>query len=197
MNSLPEIPLNLMLHKSVFRKRMLKQSEVKIRDVGTSEADAIADLHTVSWKSAYRGLLPEEYLENSMQGERRRHWAQKMPALTNKEFVLAAEQDGKLVGFVAVLDKPEAGFDALLDNLHVRPDLKGFGIGGKLLNAVADRLLKTNRKSFYLFVLKGNTSAENFYLAKGGKRLDTVKNELGGMVVEATRFAWDELERMK
>jgi ribosomal protein S18 acetylase RimI-like enzyme len=176
---------------------MLKQSEVTIRDVDASEADAIADLHTLSWRIAYRGLLSDEYLDKNVQEERRRHWAQKMPALTEKEFVLAAEQDGKFVGFVAVLDKPEAGFDALVDNLHVRPDLKGLGIGGKLLNAVADRLLKTNRKSFYLFVLKGNTSAENFYLAKGGKRMDTWKNELGGMVVEATRFAWDELERMR
>lgn len=173
------------------------KSTVKIRDAKASEADAIADLHAVSWMSAYRGLLSDEYLDNNLHGERRKHWAEKMPALTDKEFVLVAEQDGQLVGFVAVLDKPEAGYEVLVDNLHVRPDLKGLGIGGLLLNAVAGRLLATNRKSFYLFVLKGNTFAENFYLAKRGRPLDTVTHEFGGKVVQAIRFAWEELEQMK
>ena len=175
---------------------MLQKSIVKIRDAKASETEDIANLHAMSWMSAYRGLLSDEYLDNNLQGERRKHWTEKMPALTEKEFVLVAEQDGQLVGFVAVLDKPEAGFDVLVDNLHVRPDLKGLGIGGQLLNAVAARLLATNRKSFYLFVLKGNTFAENFYLAKGGQQLDTLTHEFGGKVVQATRFAWEDLQGM-
>ena len=170
---------------------------VKIRDVKPSETDVIAELHTISWMSAYRGLLSDEYLDNNLLDERRKHWKEKMTALTKKEFVLVAEQNGVLVGFVAVLDIPEAGFDVLVDNLHVSPELKGLGIGGELLNAVSERLLDTGRKSFYLFVLKGNTAAEKFYLAKGGKQLDVKTHEFGGKVVQATRFAWDELKKVK
>jgi len=176
---------------------MLQKTTVKIRDAKASEVDVIANLHAISWMSAYRGLLSDEYLDNNLLDERKKHWAEKMPALTKNEFVLVAEQNGVQVGFVAVLDRPEAGFDVLVDNLHVLPELKGLGIGGQLLNAVAARLLSTDRKSFYLFVLKGNTAAENFYLAKGGKRLDVITQEFGGKVVQAIRFAWDDLERMK
>ena len=170
---------------------------VNIRDAKISEAEKIAALHAASWMSAYRGLLSDEFLDNDLEGERKKHWLKKMPSLTEKEFVLVAEVNGELIGFVAVLDKPEAGFDALVDNLHVRPDLKGQGIGGQLLNAVAVQLLRTKRKSFYLFVLKGNTFAENFYLAKGGKPLDIMTHDFGGKVVQATRFVWDELEYMR
>lgn len=170
---------------------MSRMLEVKIRDAKPSEADEIAHMHTISWLSAYRGLLSDEYLDNDLLGERKKHWAEKMAGLTEKEFVLIAEQNGKRAGFVAVLDKPEAGFDVLVDNLHVLPELKGRGIGGQLLNAVASRLLKTDRKSYYLFVLKGNTSAEKFYLAKGGKSLDVITHDFGGKVVQATRFGWD------
>jgi len=170
---------------------------VRIRDAKASEVDLIADLHAISWMSAYRGLLSDEYLDNNLQEERRKHWREKMPVLTEKEFVLVAEQNGQIVGFVAVLDKPEAGFDALVDNLHVVPNLKGLGIGGQLLNAVAARLLATGRKSFYLTVLVGNTAAENFYLAKGGRSMGLKTQELGGNMVQATRFVWEQLERMK
>ena len=176
---------------------MLQKSIVKIRDAKASEADAIANLHTISWMSAYRGLLSDNYLDNNLLDERKKHWAEKMQALTKKEFVLVAEQNGELVGFVAVLDIPEAGFDVLVDNLHVVPGLKGLGIGGQLLNAVAGRLLRTGRKSFYLFVLRGNTAAEKFYLAKGGRAMDVKTHEFGGKVVQAVRFGWDQLERMK
>ena len=131
------------------RKVMLNRTPVTIRDAEANEADAIANLHAVSWMSAYRGLLSDEYLDNDLLGERKKHWAQKMAQLTEKEFVLVAEHNGKRVGFVAVLDKPEAGFDVLVDNLHVLPELKGLGIGGQLLTAAAVRLLNTERKSFY------------------------------------------------
>jgi ribosomal protein S18 acetylase RimI-like enzyme len=174
-----------------------KMAGLNIREAKLSEAEAIASLHAASWMTAYRGLLSDKYLDNDLEGERRKYWLKKMPEFTNREFVLVAEEGGELIGFVAVLDKPEAGFDALVDNLHVRPDLKGRGIGGKLLNAVAARLLDTQRKSFYLFVLKGNTGAENFYLAKGGTPLDILTHDFGGKTVQATRFAWEQLDRMR
>jgi len=176
---------------------MIQKTTVRIRDAKASEVDLIADLHAISWMTAYRGLLSDEYLDNNLQQERRKHWREKMPVLTEKEFVLVAEQNGQIVGFAAVLDQPEAGFDALVDNLHVVPDLKGLGIGVQLLNAVAARLLATGRKSFYLTVLIGNTAAENFYLAKGGRPMDLKTHEFGGKVVQATRFLWEQLERMK
>ena len=114
---------------------------VNIRDAKLSEAADIATLHATSWMSAYRGLLSDEYLDNDLEGERKKYWLEKMPTIKGKEFVLVAEHGGELVGFAAVLDQPDAGFDALVDNLHVRPDLKGLGIGSELLRAVAKRLL--------------------------------------------------------
>lgn len=168
-------------------------SAVLLRDATLSDSDRIALLHSQSWRSAYKGLLSAGYLENNLADERRKYWKEKLASLTSKEFVIIAENESGIVGFAAVMDTPQRGYDALLDNLHVHPDLKGLGTGGKLLKAVALRLQQSGRNSFYLWVLKGNTPAELFYKAKGARVEDQGSGMFGGQEIEETRFVWDDL----
>jgi ribosomal protein S18 acetylase RimI-like enzyme len=168
----------------------------KIRIATSSDAEKIALLHASSWKKAYRGLLSDVYLDNDLEGERKTTWLPKMAGLTSKEFVLLAEDEQELIGFVAVLDKPENSLDAFIDNLHVRWDLKGQGVGKQLMKAVAEKLLESNRKSVYLFVLKGNDAAEKFYLARGARRGETSTIQFGGKIVEHVRFEWPSLDAL-
>lgn len=167
-----------------------------IREAGPADAENIGSLHAQSWKTAYRGLLPDSYLDNNLVAERKKYWSEKFPLLSAKEFVLVAENEKGIIGFAAVMDKPDKGYDALLDNLHVQPDIKGQGIGGALLKAVASNLIRTGRKNFYLWVLKGNTPAEKFYKAKGGEPYDHSTAVFGGVVVSETRFVWRRLDAL-
>jgi GNAT superfamily N-acetyltransferase len=169
---------------------------VIIREAVLSDAENIGSLHAQSWRSAYRGLLQDSFLDNNLVAERKKYWTENLSALSSKDFVLVAESAEGVIGFAAVMDKPEKGYDALLNNLHVRPDIKGQGIGGKLLKAVAANLLKTGRKNFYLWVLKGNTPAEEFYKAKGGRPADHSTAVFGQEVVDQTRFVWDRLDKL-
>jgi GNAT superfamily N-acetyltransferase len=171
-------------------------SNVRIREATLADAEAISLLHATSWRSAYRGLLSDEYLDNDLFGERRKYWLAKMPVVSEKEFVLIAEVNETMVGFIAVMDIPEKGYSALVDNLHVIPSLKGSGIGSEMLRHAARRLLASGRNSFYLWVLEGNTDAGKFYLAKGGKSADQHTSEFGGKVVTATRFVWNGFEAL-
>ena len=166
---------------------------VSLRDYRLSDADAIGTLHAQSWFIAYRGILLDSYLDNDLQGERQAYWRDKLPTLLSKEFIIVAEDNTGILGFAAVMDKPENGYDALLDNLHVRPDLKGQGLGGQLMRAVAKQLQATGRSSFYLWVLAGNVAAEEFYKAKGGVPEEASTTEFGGKVVGKKRFVWTDL----
>jgi GNAT superfamily N-acetyltransferase len=166
---------------------------IRIREAGPDDAGPVGGLHAMSWKSAYRGILPDSYLDHNLEGERKKYWAEKLAALSSKEFVLVADTGKEIIGFAALMDKPEKGYDALIDNLHVHPDVKGQGVGGQLMKAVIDRLLETGRKSFYLWVLKGNIAAEAFYKAKGGKPADSGTVLFGGTLVGETRFVWEDI----
>jgi len=165
-----------------------------IRHAHEKDYETIGTLHAESWRRAYRGILADEYLDNDLAGERKTYWAGKMAALKKNEFVLIAERSGEPVGFIAVMDRPEAGYDALIDNLHVRPDQKGLGTGSLLMRAAATELQCSGRKSAYLWVLKGNTPAEGFYISRGARTLDSDRVDFGGKMVEQTRFVWDTLD---
>jgi ribosomal protein S18 acetylase RimI-like enzyme len=165
-----------------------------IRDALITDSENIGLLHARSWRTAYRGILSDEYLDNDLETERKQYWHSKLLTLTSKDFVLVAEDNNNLLGFAAVLDEPEAGYDALIDNLHVQPDIKGQGIGGKLMKAIAERLHASARKSAYLWVLNGNTSAAEFYKSKGGQPADQSTGKFGNEAVAKTRFVWPTFE---
>ena len=167
---------------------------LSIRLATHADSDIIANLHAQSWLNTYRGIVPDHFLDNDLHAERKKYWEKKMKDLKHNEFVFLAEDGGEAVGFAAVLDKPEADCDAFIDNLHVRTDMKGKGIGKSLMRAVAERLRATNRHSVYLWVLHGNVAAEKFYYAVGAQSADTTTAKFGDLDVVQKRFVWTTLE---
>ena len=88
---------------------------------------------------------------------------------------------------------PEWG--ALLDNLHVRFDLKRQGVGRALVTETAAVLWQRRPSSgLYLWVLEQNTAAQAFYSAMGGV---VVEDRLGGPFpgggrAPVLRYAWPD-----
>jgi GNAT superfamily N-acetyltransferase len=159
------------------------------------DAVMIANLHASSWRIAYRGLLSDEYLDNDLAGERIAYWSRKVSSLAAREFILVAvDAAGVIEGFIAVMDLPENGYSALVDNLHVRPDLKGRGIGKSLMQRAAQILVDSGRSNYYLWVLNGNDPACRFYKSVGGIPADERTVHFGGKDVVATRFVWDTFD---
>lgn len=100
-----------------------------IRPATVADAAAIAALHAVSWRSAYRGIFKESTLGPTLDGERRAHWGGKLAALVPDDTVLIAGD----LGFIVVWAKGDPGFGASIDNLHIRPERRSGGLGRRLL----------------------------------------------------------------
>ena len=61
---------------------------------------------------------------------------------------------------------------ALLENLHVTHELKGRGIGTRLMATSARAVLDaTPGTGLYLWVLDVNAAAQRFYAARGGREV--------------------------
>jgi GNAT superfamily N-acetyltransferase len=88
--------------------------------------------------------------------------------------VLVAESDEVIVGFAAVLPRPDGNSE--LDALFVEPSLWKRGVGRLLVDNCAD--LARQRASRILHVV-GNPHAEGFYVACGFQTAGTVETRFG------------------
>jgi GNAT superfamily N-acetyltransferase len=169
---------------------------MSIRVAELADANTVAQLHTHSWRTAYRGILRDDFLEGPLQENRRALWQSRLAALDRADqFVLVDEHEGLVRGFACGFLDADSEWGCLLDNLHVVPELKGQGLGRQLMRAVAQRVLQSDStRRLHLWVYEQNLAARGFYERLGG--VITVRHAepaLDGTAVYAVRYCWSEL----
>jgi ribosomal protein S18 acetylase RimI-like enzyme len=175
-------------------------SELRIRDATTADLPVIADIHASSWRVAYRGILSDAFLDGDLVEDHKTRWAGIAERLTPRDNLLIATDGEGAVGFVAGWTSAalgcEDGYGLYINNLHVRPDLRGKKYGESLCRALARRA-KANaaadaKISAYLWVLDGNAPAHRFYHRLGGRDGEHQLTELGGRTIGEMRIVWDD-----
>lgn len=178
---------------------------LQIRDAGAADALNVAQLHSESWQSAYRGLASDSYLDGPLVTDHQERWQRLLSenpqdsagnAQNPEGFVRLAEQDGSLVGFITLWIDYKAGYDAYVDNLHVRPGQRGVGIGKKLLHDAAICAAAQGCKNLSLEVLDGNSGAIRFYERLGAVCAMTAQEELGGTLLDYRLMVWDDIMKL-
>ena len=146
---------------------------MKIRVANNSDMQAIVDLHIESWRENYHEVLSAKFLRKEIEQERFNLWQARFSAPESNHLILIADDNnGDFCGFICAFGNNDSIYVTLIDNLHIKPELKGRGIGGKLLKAVANWANEYyGEYGLYLEVLKINTKAEAFYQSKGAKKM--------------------------
>lgn len=174
-------------------------SGVTLRPMQVGDAQAIATLHAASWRGAYRGVFTDHYLDTEADAERRQAWQARLQDSASSAWGLVAEDaTGRLLGFAWVLPDHDPTWGDYIDNLHVAPDLKGGGIGRRLMQGVAERLQRDgSTRPLYLWVLEVNTAARGFYERLGAEITDRqMSDPLGGREHPIWRCVWRHPARL-
>ncbi len=141
-----------------------------IRNIKREDIFEVVDIQINGWKTAYKGIVDDEYLQ----------------AMNREEKIKKREQDYMQNGFiVAELNKKVVGFCRYIDNnsfskeiqeadcellaLYVEPNLKYRGIGTKLFQYVTQEFKNKDRTKMILWCLKDNEPSKKFYTKMGGK----------------------------
>jgi ribosomal protein S18 acetylase RimI-like enzyme len=163
---------------------------VTIRDARAEDALAVAGVHVRSWQVAYRGLLPDDYLDALQASDRAARYTFGDRRPDSPATIVAII--GDTVGGFATTG-PSRDDDATsageLYAIYVDPDSWGGGIGRALIAEARSRLIEQGFTEAVLWVLEGNEHAMRFYRADGWQTDgDRRKDVIWGVSVDEVRY---------
>jgi ribosomal protein S18 acetylase RimI-like enzyme len=171
---------------------------MRYRPATRDDIEPIATLHADSWRRHYRGAFSDRFLDGDVGADRLAAWTDRLTNPRPDHRTIVADHGGRVVGFshVAVDDDPTWG--ALVDNLHVTHDLKGQGIGTRLMaESAAVVVERAPTSGLYLWVLEQNRAAQRFYESLGGTYAGRQPDdEPGGGTVIGLRYVWPDPSRL-
>jgi ribosomal protein S18 acetylase RimI-like enzyme len=175
---------------------------ISIRRARPADAPAIGAVHVAAWRSAYPGILPDEYLARLSVT---RHAAQYDAAIRAGAGVFVAAASGidvptgsgqRIVGFTTVGPARAKGIgEGEIETLYVLDDWRERGLGRRLIRAGAGHLAAAGCRSAFLWVLTENPSRW-FYQRLGGKPAATSNTMVAGVTIPQTAYVWDPIERL-
>jgi len=167
-----------------------------VRPMTADDCGHVSDIRIRGWRTAYRGLMPQSYLDGldvAEDAERRRALFARTPVGTVN--LVAEDDDGKVVGWAChgpYRDGESLTEDAELYALYVDAARFGTGIGRALLQESVRACAEAGQGRMLLWVVEGNARARRFY-ERAGFRADGAEEpfEVAGAVVPEVRYARD------
>jgi ribosomal protein S18 acetylase RimI-like enzyme len=142
---------------------------VQVRQALESDASGIATVHVSAWQAAYRGIVPDAYLDSLSVEVRANVWREALTRGEPKE-VWVATVGSDVAGWIAFGPSREANSTATtgeLEAVYVSAQYWGAGVGRELWLTARNRLAARGFTRVTLWVLLENTRAIRFYRAAG------------------------------
>lgn len=162
-----------------------------------SDAREISVVHVDTWRVAYRGIVPGDYLEDLSYDESGLLWQDLIEAGDGCIFV--AEDEDRVFGFASGSPRERFSrdlreYEGELKTVYVLPSHQGTGAGRQLVGAVARHFESRGVTSILLWVFAENRSARRFYESLGGVLVAEDGFELGGAWLSEVAYGWKDLD---
>ena len=124
---------------------------------------AISKIYEEGWKHAYKGIIPDDYLNRIKPGQ----WANNLD-IEGWHNLVCIENDS----YIATSTFSRSRDDSYPDwgeiiSIYVLPEYIGKGYGNKLLKTALNELKKMGLNDVFLWVLEENHQARSFYEKNG------------------------------
>lgn len=169
---------------------------MKIRPALSTDAAGIARVHVETWRSAYRDLLPADYLQSLRYQDREEMWTKIIgQPFATKNFVLVlADEQNNIHGFISGGPSREVIWGPVGEvyAIYLSAPLQGQGYGKKLFLAGLEQLALRGFTSAGLWVL-AKSQALSFYTAQGGQAGGEKWETIGGQKLQERAMIWDDI----
>jgi ribosomal protein S18 acetylase RimI-like enzyme len=169
-------------------------SAIVVREAVCADAEAIARVHVASWRTTYRGIMPDAVLDGLSVAERQGMWEQQLcEGRSDLCIYVAASTEAQVIGFASG-GRPQAeipGYDAELHTVYLLAEHQGKGVGRRLMGAVARCLHARGARRLVLWVLADNQPSRRFYEGLGGVVVTQQPFEIGGATLDEVAYGYD------
>ncbi len=164
-----------------------------VRKAEVQDAAVIAKVNVDTWRTAYKGLIPDEQLARLTYAEREKFYTEYITNNENALVYVGENEKGEVVGYA--LGGPErscAGeFQGEVYAIYVLQENQGKGMGRLLFQAVVEDLSHAGMTSVMVWVL-ANNPYRSFYEALGGAPAGSKRYQDHGIEIEVTAYGWQD-----
>jgi len=176
---------------------VISRGPVTVRHADVDDAEAIAAVHVAAWRTTYRGLLPDEYLDSLDEAGYAERWRRILGDPRSRVYVAADGRD--VVGFASGGRERagELGYHGELYAIYVLSDAQARGHGRRLVQAVVGGLRELGLGDMVVWVLRENAGARGFYEGLGGRYLREQPITIGAAVLSEVAYGWRSLDDVR
>jgi GNAT superfamily N-acetyltransferase len=167
-----------------------------IRRAELKDAEAIGRVQVNSWRTTYRGIVPDAFLDTMTYAVYASRWHGRLSDPSNRLVTyVACEDDGTVFGFASggVQRIEDMDFDGELYAIYLLQANQRCGAGRLLVQAVAQGLVGHGFKSMLVWVLEANEPARRFYERLGGVYAGVQSITIGGKELVEVAYGWRDL----
>ena len=180
---------------------------ITVRRARLSDAAAIGAVHVAAWRSAYPGILPDQFLSRMSVPRQAAHYDAAIRSGTGVYVATVSGADlgpeggpARVVGFITSAPTHPFGparslADGEIETLYVLDDWRDRGIGRRLMRAAAAHLAAAGCRSVFLWVLRDNPSRWFYARLGGSPKAEGVIN-VGGSPVMQTAYVWAPIDKL-
>lgn len=165
-----------------------------IREAKPSDTPLIAKVVVDTWRTAYRGLVPDDYLAGLSYEKREKGFMDFLASMEGKTFLYVAEPEpGAVVGFIC--GGPERSghprYRGEVFAMYVLEEYQRRGAGKLLIQAAVKFLSELGIRSMLVWTL-ADSPYRAFYDSLGGKQVASQTFTLDGIENELAGYGWDD-----
>ncbi len=169
-------------------------SRFAIREATLDDAAGIARAHVDSWRTSYRGILPDNVLDQLDVGQRLEMRKRILRGGEHFHLVAYDVTHGDIVGFCdAGPSRRHVTLAGEVYAIYLVQRAKRYGLGSEMFDRVRGWLRANQMPSMIVWVLDNNHHARRFYEAMGGRVGNRLQTNVAGYPVVEQAYVWERL----
>lgn len=171
---------------------------INIREATINDVYGIAKVHVDVWNTAYKNIVPEEYLKSRTYIGQEEKWLKRIFKNDyTKEFVYVAVcEKGEIIGFACgCAENDDIKFKGIISTIYILDDFQKQGIGKQLIKVIVERLYRNNIENLIIWAFEENLSC-TFYEHIGGQKTYKKNVNMGGKELLEIGYCWTNLKKL-